>query len=64
MFSDSQIAKDYHMEERKARYLIQFGVYPYLKRLQKKDIEGMPFSFRFDETTTSQVKKQYDGYVT
>lgn len=22
-----------------------------------------PFSFNFDETTTGQVKKQYDGYV-
>ena len=29
-----------------------------------KDVDGRPFVFKFDETTTSQVKKQYDGYVT
>lgn len=27
------------------------------------DFKGTPFSYKFDETTTSQVKKQYDGYV-
>ena len=29
-----------------------------------EELKGMPFSFRFDETTTSQVRKQYDGYIT
>ena len=26
-------------------------------------LKGKHFSFKFDETTTSQTKKQYDGYV-
>ena len=30
----------------------------------KEDIKATPYTFHFDETTTSQVKKQYDGYVT
>ena len=64
MFPDSEIAHNYHMEETKAKYMIQFGMYPHLKNLMKKDIENMPFSFLFDETTTSQTKKQYDGYAT
>ena len=27
------------------------------------DLKGAPYTFKFDETTTSQVKKQYDAYV-
>ena len=32
---------------------------------QKTDrrLHGKPFSFQFDETSTQQVKKQYDGYI-
>ena len=28
-----------------------------------KDFSETPFTFKFDEITTSQIKKQYDGYV-
>ena len=28
------------------------------------DLKAKPFTFRFDETTTSQIKKQYGGHVT
>lgn len=28
-----------------------------------QDLRGKPFSYKFDETTTIQVKKQYDAYV-
>ena len=28
------------------------------------ELKGLPFSFRFDETTISQVKKHYDAYAT
>ena len=28
-----------------------------------EDMKNMPFTFRFNETTTSQIKKQYDGYI-
>ena len=43
--------------------VIQFGLSPYFQDLLKSDLKGKPFSFKFDETTTSQTKKQYDGYV-
>ena len=29
-----------------------------------KDIKDQQFCFHFDKTTTLQVKKQYDGYIT
>ena len=28
-----------------------------------KILSEIPFTFKFDETTTSQIKKQYDGYI-
>ena len=52
------------MGETKIKYIIQFGIAPYTKSSLLKDVDGRPFVFKFDETTTSQVKKQYDGYVT
>ena len=30
----------------------------------KEDANGKLYYFHFDETTTKQVKKQYDGYAT
>ena len=62
-FSDSEIAKNYEMGQTKLKYLLGYGIYPHLRDCMLKELEGMPFTFRFDETTTSQVKKQYDGYV-
>ena len=35
----------------------------YVKDLYIKDLIGTLFVFKFDETTTLQVKKQYDGYI-
>ena len=64
MFPNDAIAKKYKMGETTIKYLIQFGIAPYTKSSMLKDVDGRPFVFKFDETTTSQVKKQYDGYVT
>ena len=64
MFPDSEIAKSFKPGEKKMGYNIQFGLAPYVKSLIKKDFASKPFMFKFDETTTSQMKKQYDGYVT
>ena len=52
------------MGETKARYIIVHGIYPYLRKSLLADLKTKPFTFRFDETTTSQIKKQYDGQVT
>ena len=61
-FPNSNITKNYKLEETKAKYFIQFGIY--LCSILLEDMKNMPFTFRFGETTNSQIKKQYDGYVT
>ena len=64
MFSDSNIAKQFNQQETKAKYTIQFGIAQYVKEKLILDVSNKPSSFKFDETTTSQIKKQYDAYVT
>ncbi|KAG4075503.1 hypothetical protein HA402_003328 [Bradysia odoriphaga] len=63
MFPDSKIAAQYSMSVTKTRYLIQFGIAPLVLETLKEDIKQTPITFQFDETTTSQVKKQYDGLI-
>lgn len=63
MFPDSQIASKYAMGETKTKYVIQHGIAPYVHHILVQDLKQQPFTFKFDETTTNQVKKQYDGYV-
>ena len=63
MFPDSEIAKSYSQGETKVKYVIQFGIVPYIKQLMLGHIKGNPFSFLFDEATTQQVKKQFDAYL-
>ena len=64
MFPYSNIAKSYSQEETKGKYTIQFGIAPHISELLLNDLSNMPFIFKFDETTTQQTKKQYDGYIT
>ena len=63
MFPDSVIAQKYHQSKTKVNYVIKHGISPYVKDLYINDFNGTPFVFKFDETTTLQVKKQYDGYI-
>ena len=63
MFPDSVIAKNYQQSKTKVNYTIKHGISPFVKDLYINDFKGTPFVFKFDETTTLQVKKQYDGYV-
>ena len=63
MFPDSEIAKSFQLGETKIKYVIQFGIVPFFKEKLKDDLKNVPFTFKFDETTTQQVKKQYDGYT-
>ena len=60
MFPDSQIAVKYSQEETKSKYVVQFGLAPFVKDELITDVQKTPYSFKFDETTTSQMKKQYD----
>ena len=64
MLPDSNIAKQFTQQETKAKYTIQCGKAQYVKEKVISDVSNKPFSFKFDETTTSQIKKQYDAYVT
>ena len=59
MFPDSNIAKQFNQQETKAKYTTQFGIAQYVKEKMILDVSNKPFSFKFDETTTSQIKKQY-----
>ena len=63
MFPDSNIAKAFSQGADKVRYMLQFGIAPIIRERILTDLKGKLFSFRFDETTTSQIKKQYDGYA-
>ena len=62
-FPDSEVAKAYEMSSTKVAYLIRFGIATFFKEELAKEVQGRPFTFHFDESTNSQTKKQYDGYV-
>ena len=47
----------------KVKYVMQFVIFWYIKELVQSDLQGQPSTLHFDETTNSQVKKQYDGYT-
>ena len=64
IFPDSAIANSYKRKSDKVKYMLQFGVAPFMRVVILNELKQLPFSFCFDETTTSQVKKQYDGYAT
>ena len=63
MFPDLQIVAKYSQEEIKAKYVLQFGLAPFVKDELTTDVQKTIYSFKFDETTNCQVKKQYDRYV-
>lgn len=63
MFLDSAIAKKFKMGKTKNTYILNFGITPSLRATFQRDLKGIPFTFSFDETTTSQGKKQYDCYI-
>ncbi len=64
MFPSCREIKSYQQKSNKVRYTIQFGIAPYIKELILTELRGLPFTFKFDESTSSQTKKQYDGYAT
>jgi len=63
MFPDSVIARSFTGGYTKLAYIVKYGLSLYFEEMVKQDIEGVPFTFKFDETTTKQVVKQYDGYI-
>ena len=63
MFWDSNIAKGFSQNETKMMYVVKFGLSPYFKESLKNDFYYKAFCFKFDEMTTNQIKKHYDGFV-
>ena len=56
MFSGSRIAQRYRQGKAKVRYKIQYDIAPHAKQMLIY-VNNTPFTFKFDESTTSQVKK-------
>ena len=63
MFPDSAIAKAYRQADSKVQYVVKYGIALDVKKNLIEDAKETPYSFLFDETTNSQVKKQYDAYI-
>ena len=58
MFPDSKIDKGFSQNETKMMCVIKFGLSPYFKESLKNGFYSKAFCFKFDETTTNQIKKQ------
>ena len=63
MFPDLKIAQDNKQNETKMMYVLKHGLCPYFRESLKSDLHSNVFCFKFDEMTTSQIKKQYNGFV-
>ena len=62
MFPNSKIAESYQQQETKLKYFLQFGIVPYIRKKLLMEVKDQAFCFKFDESTTKQVKKQCDDY--
>ena len=62
MFPDSKIAENFKLSHTSASYIIGHGLLPHFTKVLISDLSDsqLPFSVHFDETTSSQVKKQMD----
>ena len=50
--------------KQKWNILFKFGTTPFVKEQMISDLANKPFSFKFDEITTTRIKKQYEADVT
>ena len=62
MFPDSKIAAHFSLSHTSSSYIINEGLSSYFTKMIIDDLQRskLPFSIHFDETSTSQVKKQMD----
>ena len=62
MFPDSKIAANFSLSCTSSSYIIGEGMSPYFTRVLLDDLiqSKLPFCIHFDETSTTQVKKQMD----
>ena len=62
MFPDSKVASNISLSRASASHTISEGMAPYFTCQMLADLRNsdLPFCVHFDETTTTQVKKQMD----
>ena len=53
----------YHCSSTKSSYLLRYGIAEVLFEEIKNDMIDVPYTVKFNESTTSQVKKKLDMYV-
>ena len=63
IFPDSSTAASYKQSYTKVSYILKFSVTDHLKKQLIYGVKGVPYTFKFDETTTILTKKQYHGYL-
>ena len=63
MFLNHPASEHYHCSNTKSSYLLRYGVGEVLFEKIKNDMIDVPYTVKFDESATSQVKKQLDIYV-
>ena len=59
MFPDRLLLNGQQQSDPKIQYVIKYGIADHFKKQLIYDVKNTPYSFLFDETTNSQVKKQY-----
>ena len=50
LFPDSSIAQSFTSSASKMAYIVKYGVVEYFKEQVQVDLEGVPYTFKFDET--------------
>jgi len=63
IFPGHPAAEKYACSYTKSAHLVSHGIPAYFKQQLKEDCKNTPFTIKFDETTTSQIKKQFDMYI-
>ena len=61
MFPNSTIARGYQQSDSKVPFVIKYGIADNLKKQLIFDVKNAPYSFLFDETTSSEVKNNMMG---
>ena len=63
MFRGQPVTDKYSCSSTKSAYLLWYSVGEILKVEQLRDNKDVPYTFKFDEATSSHVLKQHDGYL-
>ena len=57
MFPGSSIAQHYRQDRGRVKYVIEFGIFPYISEFVEANLKNQPFAYHFDKTTSNQDKK-------